>query len=269
MNEIIPFEEIKSSPLHYIMKLIDMNDENKFILFNYGPYLAMEHPDMFLNRIEKIRGRNLRTIVAFALFEHILKEEKTPVSEIKKGIRSVINHLAKPNDQDDTIKDYGENLIESIRDYQYKNNVLESAMLGYAPIVQYAKAPVVKPEMTTDYFKNVKYDDLDEVFEKILHDNTLDIIRNYNLFISDRKDVPNYLVKLSNSTGSERIARNYFVNIFFRYTENANTYSLRVQEVFNLNSIYNKLHNGERIDVKSAVKTFESLLTPLITQDGM
>lgn len=269
MNEIISFEEIKNSPLHYINKLIDINDENKFILFNYGPYLAMEHPDMFLNRIEKIRGRNLKTIVAFALFEHILKEENTPVSEIKKGIRSVINHLAKTNDQDDIIKKYGENLIESIRDYQYKNNVLESAMLEYAPIVQYAKTPIVKPEMTTNYFKNIKYEDLDGVFETILRNNTLDIIRNYNLFISDRKEVPNYLVKLSNSTGSERVARNYFVNVFFRYTENENTYPLRVQEVLNLNSIYNKLNNGERIDVKSAVKTFESLLTPSITQDGM
>lgn len=262
MSEMVSFEEIKETPLHYINQLIENGKMNSYVLFMYGPYLAVNNSLTFIERSESIKSPLLKIIAAFALYDHFVNDKVT-AAVMKSNIRSIIKNFGS-NDPSDIIRSYGEALIEDIRKYQYENNVLESAMLNYAPIVPY-KGTLVKPGMEDYKLNNISYEKLGECIENLLRKYPMAIIHQANLFINDRKDFANYLIRLSKSEGEELIARTYFALVFLKYTEDKNTYSSRMNEILNLNSIYNKIHNGEKIDMKGAMETFESLLTPSIT----
>lgn len=254
MNEIISFKEIEESPIHYINKLVD-TPHPSYLLFNYGPYLATKHPNEFIKRLYNIENVYTKIIVAFALFDHFVNNQNSKTCDVKNNIRLVIKTLSNQDDQSYIIKTYGETLINQIRDYQYKNNVLESAILNYSPIIQYSQS-IIKPDM-----EDITYDKVNEFIRSVIIENPMSIIHNSSLFLSYEDDITKYIYNLQKSYGEELLARIYFLYVHLSYTENKQSFHEKVKEILKLNIIYNKIHNGERIDIERSIKTFESLLT--------
>jgi hypothetical protein len=270
-SRLVSFHEIENYPVHYMNTLIE-NKQDSFLLFQYGPYLVMEYNDYFMDRIDKISNDSLLLMVLVArvlisarvagLHSNIVFTFKVGKEQIRKVLSSARGEYS------DRIRQIGNKYMESLRKAQYESHSLESALLSSAPIVQYAKTTLVKPEMTKDYedfFTHKEptktYKEMNRLLHDVLYAHIEDVLKEPNAFI--HLDHINEDLIRANQSQSE--AYKYFVLVFLRYvSKDPENYEENYKKIFNLNNTCNKLSNGERVCVTEALKALDAFpqMTP-------
>lgn len=121
--------------------------------YYYGPYIVLAH-EKGLSKDEYNEFYNRNEVIRYlAAINEIKDTVKSPSTS--RDLKSKIVHFMHNEDKGFN-KDYralGMTMLHNIRDYTYKNKLLESAMTGYAPIVPYegvtSKSPDISPNAVT------------------------------------------------------------------------------------------------------------------------
>ena len=272
LEELITPKEINDYPKHYIGELID-EPRDSFLLYQYTPGLLTSFgtfPD-FDTRYDKIKNPMLRFLTDIAGIKNVVESSKIPYQEAKKRIQNYINR--NNTIYKEHINQIGLTVLENVRSKQRENRSLESAILSCAPIVQYARTTLVKPEMTEDglfdkYFKSSTLpnlpsrQELDGIIKDYLIANVIDILSHSELFIdpSNGNKRISDLIQLNHAKSeNERKAAVYFLLVFLRYASGFDKWDDILTKVFNLNTVCNKINNGERVSVRKAVEAFTNL----------
>ena len=198
-NFDISYNDIINYPEIYLKKLIDENNSN--LLYQYGPYLIMN-----VNNIERyskyvtfINKPELKTLIELANLYNRLNGDHT-VSDIKKYLTKKMIDVSSMeyNHYTDYLKGVYKENLDKLKEIQYSDKLLESALINYAPIVTYSKI-IKKPGMeddisdinktNTDMIKyiNSVLSTPDKVFEKITHLFNID---PFQLLINHDKTIP-------------------------------------------------------------------------------
>ena len=106
-------------------------------IYNFGPYIVMSER---YKEITKKLARHNNIFSYMQLCAALCKNGYGTCAQVKKNIKETVMESAKLKDPTmiEVISNKAKGLITYIRDYQYKNNILESAMINTAPIVPYA-----------------------------------------------------------------------------------------------------------------------------------
>lgn len=272
LEELITPKEINDYPKHYIGELIDEKGDS-FLLYQYAPALLTSFGALadFDKKYDKIKNPILQFLTNIAIFKNIVESSNMSYHDAKKKIQLCIN-------RDRTIYKYntqkiGLTILENVRSQQHEERSLESAMLSCAPIVQYAKTTLVKPEMTEEnlfdkYFKAETIpelppkQELDTIIKEYLVNHVLDILSHGELFIdpSNGNGRIRDLITLNHvNSESEKNAAVYFLLVFLRYVSGFGDWNDILTRVFNLNMICNKISNGERVSIGKAIEAFNQL----------
>ena len=112
-------------------------------IYNFGPYIAMS--ERYKEVSDKLSRHN-KIFSYMQLCAALCKNGYGTCAEVKKSIKETVMESAKLKDpvMIDVISNKAKGLISYIRDYQYKHNILESAMINTAPIVPYAGENIKK-----------------------------------------------------------------------------------------------------------------------------
>ena len=246
---------------------------DSFLLYQYAPALLTSFGALadFDKKYDKIKNPILQFLTNIATFKNIVESSNISYHDAKKKIQLCINRdrtIYKDNTQK-----IGLTTLENVRSQQHEERSLESAMLSCAPIVQYAKTTLVKPEMTEEnlfdkYFKAETIpelpskQELDTIIKEYLVNHVLDILSHGELFIdpSNSDGRIRDLITLNHvNSESEKNAAVYFLLVFLRYVSGFNDWNDILTKVFNLNMICNKISNGERVSIGKAIEAFNQL----------
>lgn len=271
-EELITPKEINDYPKHYIGELVD-EKRDSFLLYQYAPALLTTFGalDDFNKKYDKIKNPILQFLINIATFKNIVESSNISYHDAKKKIQLCINRdrtIYKDNTQK-----MGLTILENVRSQQHEERSLESAMLSCAPIVQYAKTTLVKPEMSEEnlfdrYFKAETLpelphkEELDNIIKEYLLTHVLDILGHGELFIdpSNGNERIRDLIALNHvNSESEKTAAVYFLLVFLRYGSGFSDWNNILTKVFNLNMICNKISNGERVSIGKVIEAFNQL----------
>lgn len=264
-TELYPFSDIESCPNHYIYKLCTM-EENSFLLFEYGPYLARNFASHLTDTLPIVKNDLLALLINIGRIISIVESKKS-IGDMKIELCDVIK-TANRYKYSDKIITCATKFLNIIRDEQYKSKSLESAMLNYSPIVPYM-GTIVKPgaEMhSSEYFfdKYIDFSKLDKVIEDMFIEYADVIVLNDNLFIgvdsiikagNASEIVPVDILK-NITTCDMGIATIYFSLVYLRFVTKEENYTEKLNQLFKINKLSNNLINGETIDIKEAVEVF-------------
>lgn len=272
VEELITPKEINDYPKHYIGELIDERNDS-FILYQYAPGLLTTFGafDDFDSRYDGIKNPVLKFLTDIAGIKNVVESSNISYKEAKKKIQYYINR--NTTIYKDHVHKIGLTVLENVRLKQQEERSLESAILSCAPIVQYAKTTLVKPEMTENnlfdkYFKASMIpnlppkQELDKIIKDYLIENVIDILTHSELDIdpSNGDKRISDLVQLNYAdTESEQNAAVYFLLVFLRYVSGFDNWNEILIKVFNLNTVCNKISNGERISIKKAIEAFTEI----------
>ena len=213
----------------------------------------------------------MQFLTNIATFKNIVESPNITYHDAKKRIQLCINRDCTI--YKDRTQKIGLTILENVRSKQHEDRSLESAMLSCAPIVQYAKTTLVKPEMTEEnlydkYFKAETIpvlpskQEFDKIIKEYLVNHVLDILSHGEMFIDPSNGDARIrdLISLNNvNSESEKNAAVYFLLVFLRYVSGFNDWNDILTRVFNLNMICNKISNGERVSIGKAIEAFNQL----------
>lgn len=266
MDFLYTFEDIKTHIQHYFAKLC-MNEENSFLLFMYGPYIANHMPDCYTDYPDKnsliFKNDLFRLMYEVALLNKICINDS--IEHAKEICLTIINrNIDNPYGYSEKTTGIAKGMINTIRFKQYENKTLESAILNYAPIVQYS-GTLVKPEMETHMEDNLKLDEnelttkiisilVSNIIDIMLHDeefiNIDGVISQYNKF--DEFSIP-YSYMIHNTNG---VANVYFRLIFIKELVFNNKIPLSKSDLIKINNQYNKIIKCENVNINEAIEAF-------------
>ena len=271
-EELITPKEVNDYPKHYIGELIDEKGDS-FLLYQYAPGLLTSFGALadFDKKYDKIKNPVLQFLTNIATFKNIVESPNITYHDAKKRIQLCINRDCTI--YKDRTQKIGLTILENVRSKQHEDRSLESAMLSCAPIVQYAKTTLVKPEMTEEnlydkYFKAETIpvlpskQEFDKIIKEYLVNHVLDILSHGEFFIDPSNSDARIrdLISLNSvKSESEKNAAVYFLLVFLRYVSGFNDWNDILTRVFNLNMICNKISNGERVSIGKAIEAFNQL----------
>lgn len=251
-TDLILLPEIKKYPIHYIEQLITDTD-NLFLLYQYGPYIAT-HYKRYIDR-EALKPATVNPLLLLMIDISDLLEivnSKGKIVDVKMAIIKLMKRCtSEPYKYSNTVHDIAMSFIHKIRKYQYDTKSLESALLNYAPIVQYAGI-LVKPELSTPFEESsnnidISHDQLSNLIDSFLVNNILDIMSNPEDFIDvfhmrenlndDILDVPAELIKYPE--GKNRNTYIYFFLVTLRYIVPEDRFNDFIHLNIKINNTYN------------------------------
>lgn len=259
MSKIIEISDINATPYHYIKKLLGNNDHN-YLFYNFGPYLVRNYSEIFFHNYTEVINPELKLLVALQLYSN-LDAKPTSISEKKKYIQTVIERFSTP--EYPQIRDMGLSILEKIRKYQYETKSLESAILSCAPIVQYHRESLVKPEMTKEYTTplTVRQDEeLDKIILDILKENAIEILDHADSIIDKitPENIRDIIYDLT--IADSNIHTYYFLFVYLRYVKRYEK-EIFVSDFNNLILNYNNLSKGRKADIDSTINAMTSILS--------
>ena len=270
-NFISSFEDIKKYKHHYFTELC-MTRENSFTLFNYGPYIANHMPDAYLeypdNKSTLSFNNDLfRLMYECALMIKASKPEITFKNAKEQYLRIIERNNSNPYRYSNQSISVSKIIINSMREDQFNNNTLESAILNYSPIVQYA-GTIVKPEMEKhEFLEDIDIDDLSRNMIDHLVQYIIPIMLNDDKFINtddmckniengDDSIIPYDYIKLANKNDVVSI---YYTMVFLRYIGLNKDFNISKDDLINLNKHYNKIIKGDIVNMNEVIESFTKL----------
>jgi hypothetical protein len=266
-NTLITFSEIKETPMHYLGKLKNTK-ENTFLLFQYGPYLVSKYIDFFIGIEDKLQNDFLILMVQVAKIlgvSRIIKMRDADKYTFKMAKEKLLGVAASTHGKYYQVqRKLAMELFGEIQKVQYEDKSLESAMLNYAPITQYAKTTLVKPEMThTEPVPRCihNFNDLDIRIQRYFVEKIFLILQEPTEFINPDDPSEDFIKASTKVPGSNsQLVSYYFIMVYLRYAStDVKDYEKKYKDIFNLNDTCNKLHNGERVNIKDALEAFSKL----------
>lgn len=280
--------EVMDTPIYYTNIILGVEPSHLF--YQYGPGLFGENCSFIAKEYGKIKYPIMRYFVDISQMICILFDEYRTCKEKKKRIRHIIErneeHRDGHNYNDEWLnlsENYANGFISEIVNLQKKNKAMESAILNFAPIVQYGGSLIVRAEHHDLHDINFNKEDFDDIkiakeklksfIEYILKYNIVDILLHPTEFIIDDNNGlvnsfkhykysfdPNNFTKEEKVNippihdmeedqelreKSRKVAREYFLAVYlYRKMDQ----DLNPNDTINLLSSYNKIFNGERID---------------------
>jgi len=271
------FSEIAKYPNHYITELIH-NPGPSFLLYQYGPYLIM-HNDMTKYRkdseFDKFLSYEKNPLFRFMLdIGTLVKISNQTPRVMKEQMMEVVNALPKEeNEYSAIVMKTVRGMLKELRNYQYENHVLESALINYAPIVPYSQT-IVKPEMEHSTTRSIKYEITDDKINKYLKSHIIEIMQNPKLFLSIDKDNASYMLKdhesdfklpsdiLTLCENKKNPVSMYFLMVYLKYCVEKEDYAATVESLINLNNSYNKMVKGEMVNIQDIVAQLSEIALP-------
>lgn len=266
------FEDIKKYPTHFFVELC-MDRNTSFTLFMYGPYIANHMPECYESYPESKLKLNIQNDL-FRLMYEVALLNKIKVNHLIKDAKDrcltiIERNRTNPYKYSSVVVSITQGMIEEIRAKQYQDNTLESAMLNYAPIVQYA-GTIVKPEMETHFdIANIDKNQLESNIVSLLVQNIVQIMLHDESFINidsmidhlhkhEEFVIPDGYLNMINT---DNIVNIYYELVFFKYIVLNDDISISKEDLINLNKQYNKIIKCENVDIKEAVEAFSKLTT--------
>ena len=256
MSKLIPFDEIKKYPLHYLSE-IQYHDNDKYILYQYGPYLIMNTKSI----IKKPDIKDKPIMRLLMDIGELIKISKSnlPYMKVKSSIIEVIKDLnTYPYKYSDIVRKNGFDLLNKIKMVQRKNNSLESALLNYSPIVPYTST-IVRPDVSNT-IPDITYDELGDLIENVLINNVMHIMYNNEDIINTPNEAllpEDLLKKISSCTTPSSF---YFTLVYLKYcVDNESSYKSMIDDIEKINMHYNKIIKGDEIIVTEAIESFEKI----------
>lgn len=251
-----------------LLKIREMIESNKdtYELYQYGPALTLSHTDYFLSSYSQISNPTLYYFVDIgSIMNAVLHSKDTRYKDAVQTIIVVINRaLLRMDRYSDLVSTHGNRIIEGIRKKR-KEQVNESAMLAYRPIVPYCGS-LSKMEITDLHKRDyIEMDDLyqtrqimDQMIQDCMRDHIVEIMSSPTQFIiTNNTDLIKALKEYNKLSEKEtEIARwilNYRIAIFMKYKIDSNP-----KATFNILNDCNIIRNGGKIDVKKWVESFET-----------
>lgn len=179
---MIELNEILDTPMYYLKDMM-IKDNNSYVLFYYGPYLALTSQHILQIQKESIQNPLLRYMTDIGQFIKVCANGYT----FKKARRKVIKILNEAYVRSDEfypcIKRYGESLLINISSYKKENQITsEAAILNYSPIVGYSPSFLRKAELSSLHVKENKKEEEKERLRKhmieLLKENPYEILLN-------------------------------------------------------------------------------------------
>ena len=263
MGQFITLEDVRKTPKYYIDVIIS-ETRGSYVFYNFAPYLTMIHLEKFLPKETQIKNPELAYLVAISQIKNATNSVGRSAKEAKEIIRNTVKKYAD-NEYIDKIEKFASNTIEDIRRYQHENHIMESAMLNYAPIVQYG-GTLVKSELS-DLSKAIPVPKGDQKrldIEQTIHDMLIadaPLILENNQLMIDPHDIAQGIIDITNSVYGVRIARLYFLYVYLRFVEEPINYDTRIQQILKLNTLCNNIHKGEKTTFSEIIGTLESLIS--------
>ena len=273
----IEFKDITRYPITYITDLIH-HPGPSFLLFQYGPYLVMNN-DMTKYRkdsdFERYLSYNTNPVFRFMIdMATLVKISNQTPRAMKEKMMEVVNQLPKEeNKYSAIVMKTVRGMLKELHDYQYKNHVLESAMIDYCPIVPYSRT-IVKPEMEHSINRSIKREITTDKIESFLRDHIIEILQNPKLFMSIDKDNAEYHLTqyennfklpstvLSLCENKSNPVSIYFLMVYLKYCVEEEEYEKTVESLINLNNTYNKMVKGEMVNVHEVVAQLSDIALP-------
>lgn len=279
-EDIISFEDILKHPHHYISKLVS-DDKNSFLLYQYGPYLAVNYPEI-ISKYKRIEYKNeiflLMTDIAM-IFN--ISEKRLEIKLAKKILIDLIQICNTQNYQfSDKVCNIAAGVLAEIRNYQMASKSLESAILNYSPITGYMNK-LSSPELMSknetvrdNNFEKLIYDlhgidisdnVLIEKIKKIFIEDPLVIIKYNEVFLNI-----DYVITLDSEKQNTNIpsdiipflairrdnVRLYYILVYLAFVVDKSSRFNIITKIENISSVYNKTHSGSVIDIRKALESF-------------
>lgn len=262
LNEIIPFKEIRECPIHYCQVLAE-EPEDSFVLFQYGPYLVSQYPEYFLKRINFFKNSSLIFMVHIYGFLYSMRNSSQTIKQMKEELGIYITHAR--GTFVDRIVMIGNVFRKELSRKEQETHSLESAILDYTPIVQYARGFLVKPEMAKSsekIFTEKRCPTILEVESRIykqLNDFIIPILENPYAFIQPEDPNPTLMHIITTKDNIDKNVGYYFLLVYLRYCVKNEDYYKTLENLFVLNNNINKFITGKRGSVTEALSALESI----------
>lgn len=251
-NTITPISEIQKYPVHYINKILT-NDNSESILYLYGPKIATVYRDLVTRdniNPDHVNPLFLLMVDVASILDIVNSNDK--IVNVKFKLIQIIKRCTMdPYQYSNVTSDIAMKFIQEIRKFQYETKSLESALLSYSPIVQYA-GTLVKPDLAVnkdeDGIIHIGYHQLEHLIDSFLVNNILDIMKNTDMTIDaeefqneiSQKDIsyiPGSMINITDATN--RNAFIYYFLVILRYVIPEDQFQDFVNTNIKLNKTYN------------------------------
>ena len=254
------------------------SEKDTYIMYQYGPFLAMYNTEIFEEYYDEIKHPLMRYFVDMAKIVRLVTAFLTTPHSIitKKKLINIINEASTHTDRyADLVVKHGTNILhviieESKKCQREKGIGIESTILNCAPIVPYCGV-IVKSEIADLYQGNmIDPDDLyqtrralDQVIEDSLQNHIVEILSHYGAYmIADDIQLSHAIANFHEMKDSDpqkevlRYVLNYRIAVYAKFNE-----SLDAKKLFKIISDSNTICNGGRINVSE-------MLSHIIQQDA-
>lgn len=248
----ISLTEIQKFPIHYINSILT-GEASDFILYEYGPTIASNYQHLITRDEIELKNVNPLFVLMLDVAEIIqIVNSNGKIVNIKFHLIQIIKRCTMhPYKYSSVTSEIAMKFIQQIRKYQYETKSLESALLNYAPIVQYS-GKLVKPDLAVnkdqDGVIHIGYHQLEHLIDSFLVNNILDIMQNTDEII-DIDDIKNEISQkeisyvpgsMTNITDAKnRNAFIYYFLVVLRYVIPDDQF----QDFININIKLNKTYN--------------------------
>ena len=301
-NTLVAFNEVRSSMMFYCNELAHTYpDDNTFVLYQYAPYLVANKVEWFTNTLNWINNPYLKLLVyTQRLIEACGSFLNFTIKEAKQNILSIMDDANRETTSTfgekfkKKVCEIGNDLIDIIRKKQSEDKSLESAMLNYSPIVQYQGRFLKPAEFAEKYTFLIQkqepdFSELDQLIKDLFFDYVFYIAKNPEAFIPIDHMNPLFLNTEVSGLGypmalinihheisiiskskncrmseSEFFAKVYFALVYLRFVVKSTEWRSFLDDLFKINNIYNKISNGERINIPVAMETLSSVSPELV-----
>ena len=245
--------DIDSHQNHYLNKLVLEPDSNTPILYFYGPYLTYHYNDKIVqllsNHKNNIKGWN----PVFRLFCEVSSlirnmEKAQEISSCKKFILETIKRCQDyPFDYTSLVVEIANDYMTKIRENQFENKILESAILDFSPIVQYC-GTLTRPDMKKEMDVS-----LDNIINKCILDKDIlsKVIKESNMVFN----IPYVLDMILESYRKMEVASLYYVTVYIHYYVPKDKQNEIISKIKEVSNMYDEISSGRIIDVSKAMES--------------
>ena len=255
-------KELGETPFYYLDQLI-REDEPSALFYQYGPYLVIYHIDYFENHLADVKDELMYLLVQATRIIYAHKIKGLSYRDAKKRVVNIMRESCNAYFAN-TIREIGIYYLKELqKTKQERDECRESAILNYAPIVPYGTVIPKYAETIQKESEVPSYKELDARIYNLFIRNIVDIILHADKYIPPEATQTNYLFSMKQCENACKTAYGeYFFYVYMRYIIPKDQYEMLYQQFLKINTIYNKITNGERIDVAKAIEAF-SYVSPL------
>lgn len=287
--------DILETPNHYLHKIVtydysgsqELSNEIDFLKYFRGPYLVMtQNTDWIKRDIAKKIDPDLNIMIQMANILKYANSNNARVFHLKELVRNAILNIPSDYPYRDAFINRCYLVLEDIKNKQYEEKLLESAVINYSPIVPY-QGVIRKPGdessitclfddgkepinilLISDFFKKYKTrkEIVNNVIRELLAVNIIPILLYKYSESSHFFDcIDEYNIRISpeclfyNPKFATEQAHQYFLTVFLAYAFDEIYYEKLANNLFNSYNIIMDIKKGKIINVEKAIENLSAI----------